>query len=431
MRTSWPDAARGLVPAWIAALAFAAAAPALHAQQPGTQEEKLDRLDRQIDDAEADTAGVEGARPNTELWEEYQRYRDPDDLRHSNERVEVGGSITIGEDELIEGDVVAVGGTVTVHGKVEGDCVAIGGDVILHDGAVIEGDAVAVGGKVRSTGDAEVMGERVSIDIGLNVGDWFRGWGSGSDHDWSFEPPRGVTFVLRLVKLLGVLLVVSLVYAVAGRRMEIVARRIDEEPGQSFLIGLLAVCATPFAFVVVSILLAITLIGILLIPVLAALVAALGVAGVAAAALAVGRRVLAARSGDGGLAPTGSPYRSLAVGVLALYAVKIVGWVLDVGWTFLDPVALLFNVLGAFVLAFASILGYGALMTSRFGTLPVGAMPGGAIPPRPPVPPPPPPPPTPAPAPPRAPAPDAPPPGAAAPPREPPPPRDDDEKPSA
>jgi hypothetical protein len=423
MRTSWPDAGRGLGPAWVAALAFAAVASAAHAQS-GTEAEKLDRLDRQIDEAAADTAGAEATRPNTELWEEYQRYRDPDDLRHSNERVEVGGSITIGEDELIEGDVVAVGGTVTVHGTVEGDCVAIGGDVILHDGAVIEGDAVAVGGKVRSTGDAEVLGERVSIDIGLNVGEWFRGWGHDGDHTFTFEPPRGLTFFLRLVKLLGVLLVVSLVYALAGKRMEVVARRIDEEPGQSFLIGLLAVCATPFAFVVTSILLAITLIGILLIPVLAALVAALGVAGVTAAALAVGRRVLAARAKDGVLVPAGSPYRSLAVGVLALYSVRIVGWLLDVAWNFLDPAALLFNVLGAFVLAFASILGYGALMTSRFGTRPVGVLPGGAMPPRPPVPPPPPPPPPPVPGAPSAPADEGP------PPREPLP-RDHDEKPSA
>ncbi|HMB70471.1 MAG TPA: hypothetical protein VKU85_14245 [bacterium] len=388
MRTWWPDSVSAPARFLLAALVFAVGVPAVHAQTDSTRE--MDRLDEQLDRVATD---VDSAEPNTELWEEYQRYKGgDDDLRHTNERVEIGGSVVIREDELIEGDVVAVGGTVTVFGRVEGDCVAIGGDVILNDGAVIEGDAVAVGGKVRSVGSADVHGERVSIDIGLNVGDWIHGWTSDGDRTISWGPPRGLTFVLRLVKLMAALLVVSLVYAVAGRRVEVVARRIDDEPGQSFLIGLLGTFATPFAFVVTSILLAITLIGILLIPVAAVLIGVMGVAGLSAASLAVGRRIRAARASDDGLISGGGAYRSLLVGLLALNALRIVGWVLDTAWDFLDPVALLFNVLGTFVVLFAMILGYGALMTSRFGTRPVAAMAGGAIPPRPPAPPPPPPP---------------------------------------
>src|SRR5262245_26664641 len=47
----------------------------------------------------------------------------------SNDLVRFGEDVEIAADKVIEGDVVAIGGSVTVYGRVKGDCVAIGGTV--------------------------------------------------------------------------------------------------------------------------------------------------------------------------------------------------------------------------------------------------------------------------------------------------------------
>jgi hypothetical protein len=349
MRTS-----RGSRLAVAPALALLLASPAF------AQKEAQDELDRQIDRAQRDSTT-----PNTELWEEYQRNTRDDDLRHSTERVEIGGSIRVEKDEYIEGDVVAVGGKVTVLGQVEGDVVAVGGDVVLEDGARIEGDAVAVGGKVRESGSAEVLGERVSVDIPFANLDWAGGWGGwhGDVHK-----ARWFSFSWDIAFLLAALLVSLLIYALAGKRLDVVSRRIDEQPGQSFLIGLLGACATPFALLFTSILLIVTIIGILLVPVLVICVGAMIASGFVAAALTVGRRLVAARQKGGELGPVRGAYFHILVGFLALSALDIVSTLLDLGGPVLAPFSLLVGVLGLFILTFASILGYGALMTSRFGT---------------------------------------------------------------
>jgi hypothetical protein len=407
-----------------ALIALAAAgrpAPA-HAQSDSgsvasPSDEALDDLDRQLD-SPGPPELPEPPEPNTELWEEYQRYSSREG-RTSNERVEIGGSIVIEEDEVIAGDVVAVGGRVTVYGTVEGDCVAVGGDVILGDEARVEGDAVAVGGKVRGS-NAEVRGERVSVDIPVPIpfGRWSADWG-----DLHIGKPRWVGFTFEVAFIVAALLVSMLLYALAGRRLDVVSRRVDEEPGQSFLIGLLGACATPFALIVTTILLVVTIIGALLIPVLLIVVFVMILGGFVAVCLTVGRRVAARTRGDSLQASRG-PYYHILLGFVVLYALDFLSSLLDLGGGFLAPFSLLFGVIGGFVLIFASILGYGAVMTSRFGTEPsvvpavaatVGtgpppppppAPPGGPTHPAPPGPPPPEPPPGPPPGPPPEPPPE-------------------------
>jgi hypothetical protein len=125
-----------------------------------------------------------------------------------------------------------------------------------------------------------------------------------------------------------------------------------------------------------------------------------------ACALAVGRRIAAARQKGEELPPVRGSYTHILIGALALYGLGIFATVLDLGGAPLAPFSLLFKVLGIFVAIFASILGYGALLTSRFGTerALAGVPPMGPRPPFAQAPPPPPPPPAP-----EAPAPSAPP----------------------
>jgi hypothetical protein len=80
--------------------------------------------------------------------------------------VAIGGSVYI--DGEVDGDVVAIGGSVTLGSKaeVDGDVVALAGDLELHDGAEIDGDVVSVGGDIDDDG-ANIHGDTVLIEFDL------------------------------------------------------------------------------------------------------------------------------------------------------------------------------------------------------------------------------------------------------------------------
>ncbi|MBZ0267768.1 polymer-forming cytoskeletal protein, partial [bacterium] len=359
--------------ALLAALPFAEgrAAPA-DSVLTSEQIESLDaQLDQPMPSARSDSAAEGG-----DLWDEYQRYRDRDvTVRASGERVEIGDSIIVQEDERIGGDVVSIGGSVTVWGTVEGDVVAIGNDVILQDGAEVHGDVVAVGGRVRELGRARVDGEKVSVNIPFP-----RHWNWSFDSsNLDFSPPRFLSLGFDFGFLVVGLLLTLLACAIAGRRLDVVSRRAETEPGQSFLVGILGAFGTPLAVIIACVLLAITIIGIVLIPVLLILVWVLSFAGFIAVSLAVGRRIMQVRAE--GLNATNSPYAYAMVGFLALTAIGILGSLFEAFGGFFLTLSVLCNVLNLFVLVFASMLGYGALLLSRFGT----QLPAGTVPPIPPA----------------------------------------------
>ena len=61
----------------------------------------------------------------------------------------LGSDIEIEADQVVVGDVVALGGDVTIAGHVEGDVAAMGGDVFLKSTARIDGDVVCMGGHLN------------------------------------------------------------------------------------------------------------------------------------------------------------------------------------------------------------------------------------------------------------------------------------------
>lgn len=353
----------------LALLAGTAAAQGGSADTVLTRSQR-ESLERQLE--APDSAKGEG------LWEEYQKYRDRDreDLQATGERVKVGDSVEVLAGELVEGDVVSIGGDVDVMGVVDGDVVAVGGHVILHDGAVVEGDAVSVGGRVKEEGSAVVRGEKVSVNVPIPM------WGL-RNHD-AGVPDLLKHFLGWKLGLVAVGLVLALLFnAIAGQRLDVVSRRIEAEPGQSFLIGLLGAFGTPIAMLVAFLLLAITVVGLLLFPVLLILLWLVMLGGFAAVSIAVGRRVARAAEDPGALTPASSSYRNLAVGYLALHAFLILGMLLSpVHWGPVAPIGVLLGVLGFFVVVFGTIMGYGAALLSRLGTqTPAGPAWGGTPPP--------------------------------------------------
>ena len=51
--------------------------------------------------------------------------------RSGGDQVRFAGNVTVNEDEIVNGDVVAIGGSVRVDGQVSGNAVAIGGSLAL------------------------------------------------------------------------------------------------------------------------------------------------------------------------------------------------------------------------------------------------------------------------------------------------------------
>jgi hypothetical protein len=99
------------------------------------------------------------------------------------DRVQVGRSIVVGEGETagslvcigcsirMQGtseDVVAIGGSVAIEGRVQGDIVAIGGAVRLGENASADGDVVSLGGKLRRDPRATIKGS-VTSESGITV----------------------------------------------------------------------------------------------------------------------------------------------------------------------------------------------------------------------------------------------------------------------
>ena len=69
--------------------------------------------------------------------------------------VKVSTDIEVAKD-MVAGDVVAIGGNVTVYGKVENSVVAVGGSVTLKPGSYVGGQVVVVAD--TSGGSLQIIG---------------------------------------------------------------------------------------------------------------------------------------------------------------------------------------------------------------------------------------------------------------------------------
>ncbi len=193
--------------------------------------------------------------------------------------VRIGGSVTVEADEMVEGDVVAVGGSADIYGYVTGTVVSVGGSVNAHPGATIDGDAVAVGGFVNQQEGATVNGEVVSAGPGFK---WM-------PNNWrerlQYHGAAKGNFVAGLV-IWGFISVLAVL--LLRRRVETMAEALPLHPGAAAGLGLLGIALTPAAIVtvilasiLVIVLLVITIVGILAIPAVVAAILALTLAPIA------------------------------------------------------------------------------------------------------------------------------------------------------
>ena len=83
--------------------------------------------------------------------------------------VRIGSGFTVGPGETIEGDIVIIGGGLTIKGTVEGDAVVVGGSMYLESSSMVKGDAAVVGGILQMEDGATVRGEIIeNIDMEID-----------------------------------------------------------------------------------------------------------------------------------------------------------------------------------------------------------------------------------------------------------------------
>ena len=263
------------------------------------------------------------------------------------EGVEVSKVVAIGGDITVSGrvsaDVVALGGDITVSGEVESNVVAIGGNLILKSSARIAKDAVCIGGKLRKEEGAQVAGDEVNINpfkfpclrkaalcplgIGglgglLGLLGWFK--------------------IFSLVtKFLAELVLSVLLVAFLPRPLSVIRDSLKKSWWKTLLLGILVlVCAFPLMALV-----GITIVGLPLIPVIAVVLAVAGLLGRVSIFFLIGEKL-----GRAFNPKFSSSMLAVIMGVIALNLVELV------------------PVLGPIIYALVLTFGLGAAFITRFGT---------------------------------------------------------------
>jgi hypothetical protein len=277
--------------------------------------------------------------------------------------VQFGDDINVEEDEVVEGDVVAILGSIVVDGMVEGDVVAVGGELTVGPRGEIDGDAVAIGGGVTKEPGAKVRGETVSI-------------GSGTDFRPSISPvfagsifSRGGRLLIFIIWIIMLIVLGLIIVAVFRRGVDNVCMRARKEAFKMGLIGLLAEVLLIPAIVLFVITIIGIPIGVFVLPLLFALAALLGIVGVS---YAVGGRL---GNGHGR-----SVYVSIALGLFVLHGLAILGGLIGLPGGSMSAIGKVISFFGWAVLYVAVTVGLGAVIMSKFGTAELKPKPATPVP---------------------------------------------------
>jgi len=244
-----------------------------------------------------------------------------------------GGAVNVAENERVEGDVVAIGGPVTINGEVTGDVVAVTGGLTLGPRAVVRGEVTAVGGPFNRDPQAQVFGKVNEVGIGVN----------GQTLPPYRINPRNLIFgsiasrvgnlTATIARVLMFMLFVLIVTAVGQRPVQQIVSRIATEPVRAGLVGLLAEILFLPVLVVTILALMISIIGIpllVLVPFAIILLGVVMLVGFTGAATIVGdwtltRFPIRRSLGEGGGRTERNPYLVVAVGLVVIASVTLIG----------------------------------------------------------------------------------------------------------
>jgi hypothetical protein len=270
--------------------------------------------------------------------------------------VRFGEDIHVGKRELVQGDVVAIGGDIVIEGKVRGNVVNVFGDTELHGTAVINGDVVTVLGELSEYNNPRIRGETVNVAAGVpNISLPFFTYGTcGAGNIWDV--------ITRIIKfIIFTLLLMLIIYFLPGR-MRISSDHVFGSFFKSLGVGILVWIGLGVV-IVLGFILAITIIGIPVALLLFLSYLALLLLGYFVSALALGM-LLCRKFGPNGA----SPY---LCGFMGLFLLTLPGFIAAMMWVvpFLAPIKFLLKTIAVFVGFLGITIGSGALIISKAGAL--------------------------------------------------------------
>ena len=287
--------------------------------------------------------------------------------RRDGDRVQIGSSVTIRRDEVVDGDVVAVGGSVTVDGQVNGDVVAVGGGITLGPGASISNNVVVIGGPLRRDPSARIGGRVQEIGLGnIDFGNW-RLTANPLQMMWGSMVGAAFALVFTLTRLAILCLLAALVVLFGQTYMERAGERAVADPLKAGAIGLLAQVLFLPMLVITIVVLVMTIIGIpllLLIPFVILGLAIVGLIGFTGVAYRVGLMVF-----DRFGWSVDSAYLTTIGGIVAvlspLLLARLLGLVL--------PFTFGLGLIGILLEYLVWTIGFGAVALMRFSRPPLAA----------------------------------------------------------
>jgi len=267
--------------------------------------------------------------------------------------IKIGEPITVAEGEVVDGDLVSIGGAITVAGTVSGDVAVIGAPLHVKSTGIVRGDVITVGGTLQRDPGSQIRGQRVgALPFNFN---FFR------PHVFVVRPfTRFMGYGLPMIALVIMsLFLVALAAFFAPQNVTRIQETIEQAPLKSLLLGF----AANIVFMPLFVLLCVTIIGIpvafIIQPIAYFVASILGFAGVS---LFVGTKI---HRGSNLTLPT--PMAKIIVGALAIELILILAWFLTLGGSVLLPLFWLFQLIGWIIIALASMAGLGAAAWTRFG----------------------------------------------------------------
>lgn len=317
-----------------------------------------------------------------------------------NHDLTIESSETVGDANVTDGDLIVngtidgkatvVNGDASIYGTITGDLTILtGGSITLYDGSVVEGNVFAVGNidlqdGSRVDGTVTALGGRVNQEDGSTVGHSVNNVGNPFDILDNISKLNGTETANSISQQIGpfarffgwlglgifsaVALILALgISALVPRRIRVSSATLESEPAPSVVVGIIAALLSLPIFGVASLLLASTIVGIVLVPVLA-----LAVFGVFLFGFVIVSQWLGKRLHEGAQHPEASaeyPMRqsqsaTLVIDVLLGSSVILASTVLPA--IFL-PFWITAMLLG--VVYLVSCIGLGSAILSKFGTL--------------------------------------------------------------
>jgi hypothetical protein len=235
----------------------------------------------------------------------------PEGMNVNGDAVALFGSIKV--DGTLTGDAVSIFGSISISGAVDGDVISVGGKVSVKGNGKINGDAVGILGGIDKTQDASIRGEIIDIGGPFNFGS------KGLIPRISYGEIVGV-FIIYAFSCLAIL--------ISPDRIIRMSVRSREEVPRHFAVGFVAILLFIPVSVILTVLFAITIIGIVFIPFIFIIFVLLAFIGMVALEIAIGRRI------TGELEGRNSIFIHLMVGVIIVFvleSVPIIGWILYLG----------------------------------------------------------------------------------------------------